>query len=55
VLLVGLAGAIYAGAVSADAVSARTFTTIWLVMAVVAAAGGVLAARIGRSVSTTGS
>ncbi len=48
VLLVGIAGAIYAAGLDADAVSATTFATIWLVMALVGAAGAVLAARIRR-------
>jgi MFS family permease len=46
VLLVGLAGAIYASALGRDAVSAATFVTIWTVMAVVALAGAILARRI---------
>ena len=48
VLLVGLGGAIYASALAADAVSASTFSTIWFIMAGVAAAGVFLASRIGR-------
>jgi hypothetical protein len=52
VLLIGVAGTVYAAAVAtagggAD-VGARTFATIWLFLAVVAACGAVLAARIGR-------
>jgi MFS family permease len=47
VVLVGFAGAIYATALGLDAVSATTFTTIWLIMAVIAAVGVVLAGRIG--------
>jgi MFS family permease len=48
VVLVGVAGAIYATALEAGDVSAATFATIWLIMAGVAAAGAVLAGRIGR-------
>ena len=48
VLFIGTAGAIYAAAVDGAGAGARTFTTIWLVMAAVAAAGVVLAARISR-------
>ncbi len=48
VLLVGLAGAIYAAALASGAVSGATFATIWLLMAAFAGAGAVLAARIGR-------
>jgi MFS family permease len=53
VLLVGVAGAIYATALAADAVSGTTFVTIWLSMAMVAGAGAVLAARIRRPVAST--
>ena len=48
VVFVGIAGAIYGRALDADAVTAATFTTIWLVMALVAAGGAVAAARIAR-------
>jgi len=48
VVFVGIAGAIYGAAFAAGTVSARTFVTIWLTMAVVAAAGAVAAARIAR-------
>ena len=48
VVFVGIAGAIYGTALAAGTVSASTFTTIWLTMAAVAAAGAVLAARIAR-------
>ena len=48
VLLVGIAGAIYARALAADAVTSSTFATIWWVMAAVGAAGAVLAGRIRR-------
>jgi MFS family permease len=46
VLLVGLAGAIYATALARDSVSAWTFVTIWVSMAVVALGGAVAASRI---------
>lgn len=55
VLLIGVAGAVYATALAGGTVTARTFTTIWLLMATIAAVGGVLAARIGRPAITTGS
>ena len=48
VVFVGIAGAIYASALSAGTVSASTFITIWLTMAAVAGAGAVLAARIAQ-------
>lgn len=48
VVLVGLAGTIYATALAAGAVSAATFATVWLVMAVVTATGAVLAGRVAR-------
>jgi MFS family permease len=48
VVFVGIAGAIYGRALDAEAVTATTFTTIWLVMALVAAGGAVAAARIAR-------
>jgi MFS family permease len=48
VVFVGIAGAIYAAALAAGSVSAATFTTIWLTMAAVAAAGSVVAGRIAR-------
>jgi MFS family permease len=48
VVFVGIAGAIYGAAFDAGTVSATTFTTIWLTMAGVAAAGAVVAARIAR-------
>lgn len=48
VVFVGIAGAIYATALAAGAVSSSTFTTIWLAMAGVAGAGAVLAGRIAR-------
>ncbi len=48
VVLVGLAGAVYAAAETADDVRPATIATIWLIMAAVAAVGAVLAARIGR-------
>lgn len=48
VLFIGIAGAIYAAAVAADAVTGWTFAEIWLVMGVVAAVGAFLATRIGR-------
>jgi MFS family permease len=48
VVFVGIAGAIYGRALDAGAVTAATFTTIWLVMALVAAGGAVAAARIAR-------
>ncbi|MFC6239230.1 MFS transporter [Longivirga aurantiaca] len=48
VMLIGAAGAIYAAAVAADAVTGWTFAEIWLLMGGVAAVGAVLATRIGR-------
>ena len=48
VQLIGVAGAIYGASVAAGTVSAQTFTAIWWVMALVTAAGAVLASRIGR-------
>jgi MFS family permease len=48
VVFVGIAGAIYGAAFAAGTVSASTFTTIWLTMAGVAAAGAVVAGRIAR-------
>ena len=48
VVFVGIAGAIYASALSAGTVSASTFITIWLTMGAVAGAGAVLAARIAQ-------
>jgi len=48
VLFIGLAGAIYAAAVAAGAVTGWTFAEIWMVMGVVSATGAVLARRIGR-------
>jgi MFS family permease len=54
VVFIGAAGAIYGTALAAGAVSARTFTTIWWVMAAVAFTGAVLAARIGRPAGTLG-
>jgi hypothetical protein len=48
VVFVGIAGAIYGTALAAGSVSSATFTTIWLTMAAVAAAGVVIAARIAR-------
>ena len=48
VLFIGAAGTIYAAAVAAGTVSARTFTAIWWLMAVIAITGALLAARIGR-------
>ncbi|MGD9955561.1 MAG: MFS transporter [Candidatus Nanopelagicales bacterium] len=48
VLFIGIAGAIYAAAVAAGAVTGWTFAEIWLVMGAVAAIGAVLARRIGR-------
>lgn len=48
VVLIGAAGAIYAAAVAADAVTGWTFAEIWLLMGGVAAVGAVLATRIGR-------
>jgi MFS family permease len=48
VLLLGIAGAIYAAALAAGVVGAATFATIWWVMAAVGAAGAVLAGRIRR-------
>jgi hypothetical protein len=48
VVFVGIAGAIYGAAFAAGTVSASTFTTIWLTMAAVAAAGAMVAARIAR-------
>lgn len=46
VLLVGVAGAIYATALASGTVSAATFTTIWTVMGALALVGAVLASRI---------
>ena len=46
VVFVGIAGAIYGTALAAGTVSQATFTTIWLTMAGVAAAGALLASRI---------
>lgn len=48
VLFIGAAGTIYAAAVAAGTVSARTFTAIWWLMAVIAVTGALLASRIGR-------
>ena len=48
VVLIGIAGAVYAAAETASDVRPATFATIWLIMAGVALAGAVLAARIGR-------
>jgi MFS family permease len=48
ILLIGAAGAVYAASLAADAVSAATFTTIWVGAGLLAVAGVVVAARIGR-------
>ncbi len=54
VLLIGVAGAMYGAALSAGAADARTYTTIWWSMAVVALLGTLVAARIGRPPGTLG-
>jgi MFS family permease len=48
VVLIGIAGTVYAAAEAAGTVGAATFTTIWIIMAAASATGAVLAARIGR-------
>jgi hypothetical protein len=48
ILLIGAAGAVYAASLAAGTVSAATFTTIWVGTGLLAVAGVLVAARIGR-------